>query len=125
MVVTAVGSPPALDTRNKPVPRADEGENTIRLSRLQLPPQPEGASHSTIGSPPPIWTFFSLPAAKNAINRLSGDQKGKVPPWVPGIGVAVRAPIGRNQIWYVDGPPATNTIFWPSGDTATCVALPV
>jgi hypothetical protein len=68
------------------------------LSRLQLPPPPFGASHSTIGGPPAISTFFSLPPAKNPMNRLSGDQNGKDPPSVPGIGLAARVATGRSQI---------------------------
>ena len=56
------------------------GENTITLSRLQVPPaRCAGASQSTIGGPPVIAIFFSLPEAKNAMNRLSGDQNGKAP----------------------------------------------
>jgi hypothetical protein len=64
-------------------PRADPGANRITPSRLQVPPLPDGASASTVAGPPAIWTVFSLPSAKNPIDRLSGDQNGKMPPSVP------------------------------------------
>ena len=62
---------------------------------------------------------------RTPMNRLSGDQKGKTPPSVPGIGLAARVATGRSQIWYAELAPATNTMFWPSGETATWVAVPV
>ena len=97
----------------------------MMLSRLQLPPLPRGASHTTIGGPPEIWTVFSLPSAKNPMDRLSGDQNGKASVFGAAIGVAVRLPIGRSQSRYVGRIPATKTMCWPSGETASCVALPV
>src|SRR5688572_2584912 len=126
-----VATPPFLpETRMRPVPPPGAfpivpGAKTITLSRFQLPPRPAGASHSTVGGPPPISTFLSFPAAKNPTNRLSGDQNGKVPPSVPGISRAPTAPTGRSQSWYLVGLPATKTMLRPSGDTATWVAMPV
>ena len=97
----------------------------MTLSRLQLPPRPAGASDSTTGGPPAIGTFFSLPAAKNPMNRLSGDQNGNVPPSVPGIGLCCQRG-DRSQPDLIRGwAPATNTMCRPSGDTANCVAVPV
>ena len=66
--------------RDVPIP---DGEKTMTLSRLQLPPRPDGASQSACAGPPAIGTRFSLPSAKNAMCRLSGDQNGNVPPSVP------------------------------------------
>src|SRR6476660_10022680 len=89
-LVTPVGRPPSLETRERPVPTVPD-ENRITLSRLQVPPNPLPRvfkSQSTVGGPPVIATFFSLPEAKNAMNRLSGDQNGKAPCSVPAIGAA-------------------------------------
>ena len=97
----------------------------MTLSRLQLPPRPSRGVTQDVGGPPAIRIFFSLPSAKNPMNRLSGDQNGKAPPSVPGIGLAARVATGRSQIWNASSAPATNTTFRPSGDTATCVAVPV
>ena len=60
---------------------------------------------ASVGGPPAIWTFFSLPSAKNPMNRLSGDQNGKVPPSVPGIGLAASAR-DRSQPDLITGPGA-------------------
>ena len=93
--------------------------------RRPHPPRPAGASHNTTGGPPATATFFNLPAAKNPMYRLSGDQNGNVPSSVPGIGVAVCAATGRSQIRYANWAPATKTMLRPSGETASCVAAPV
>jgi hypothetical protein len=48
--------------------------------RFQVAPPgatPIDASHSVSGAPPTISIRFSLPSAKNAIDRLSGDHVGK------------------------------------------------
>jgi hypothetical protein len=58
-------------------------------SRFQEPLRPPAASEIVSGGPPETSTFFSFPSAKNARERLSGDQKGKVASSVPGIGRAV------------------------------------
>ena len=73
------------------------GLNTMTLSRLQAPPRPWGASHNETGGPPATGIFFSFPPAKKAMNRLSGDQKGKLAESVPGSGCAATAPIGLTQ----------------------------
>ena len=99
------------------MPAPPTGANRITLSRLQLPPRPAGASHSTIGGPPAIWTFFSLPPAKKPMNRLSGDQNG--------IGPALRARNWPRSQARLDGARSGPRIgrrdepmFRPSGDTA-------
>ena len=62
MVVAAVGTPPPLDTRRRPVTVVPipAGANTMTLSRLQLPPRPDGASHSTTGGPAGDWDLLQL-----------------------------------------------------------------
>ena len=73
-------------------PASGADANRMTLSRLQLPPRPPAASHSTIGGPPAIWTFFSLPAAKNADEPAVGrPERERAPPSVPGIGLASSA----------------------------------
>ncbi len=52
-------------------------------SELQLPSAPVGASQIFCAGPPVTSIFFNFPSAKNARNRLSGDQKGRVVPSVP------------------------------------------
>ena len=73
--------------------------------------------------PPLVSTFLSLPAAKNAMKRPSGDQNGNDAPSVPASGCACTLSSGRIQI--CDGPPfvaATNARCRPSGDSASCAA---
>ena len=55
-------------------------------SELQLPSAPVGASQIFCAGPPVTSIFFSFPSEKNQRNRLSGDQKGRVVPSVPGNG---------------------------------------
>jgi hypothetical protein len=75
-VVATVGAPPALDTRRRPVWEGPGEENDV--SWLQLPPLPRGASHTTIGGPAGDRDRFSLPSAKKPMDRLSGDQNGRL-----------------------------------------------
>src|SRR5437870_4834738 len=53
------------------------GVNSSTPLVLHAPPRGLGASHMVMGAPPAISRIRSLPAEKNAILRLSGDQKGK------------------------------------------------
>ena len=74
---------------------------TMTPLRLQLPPRPRGASASVSTGPPPASIFFSLPPAKNATDRLSGDQKGNVAPSVPASGWAVNPSSERiHKDWF-------------------------
>ena len=77
----AVTAPPFADTRES----GPDGvaAKTITPSRLQLPPLPSGASASTRGRPPVAATVRSLPSAKYATVRLSGDQNGNCAPAGP------------------------------------------
>ena len=69
------------------------GEKRMTPSRFQDPLRPFATSHTGSGGAPEMSTFWSLPSAKNARNRLSGDQNGKVAPCVPGIGFAPSSPV--------------------------------
>ena len=83
------------------------------------PPNASATSASTCTGPPATGIFFSLPSAKNPIQRLSGDQNGFWACSVPGSGRAVTWLMERIQIMgsAVDEF-ATNTMARPSGDRA-------
>src|SRR5262245_15183212 len=94
------------------------GEKRITPSRLHAPPRGLPAFASVCTAPPSISIRLSLPSAKNPSDRLSGDQKGKVAPSVPGSGRAERESRGRshNRDWLPSV--ATNAIVRPSGEIA-------
>lgn len=78
----------------------------------------------TWGEPPETSTIFSFPSAKNASERLSKDQKGKIAPPVSGSGRASRELVGRTQIVVLpSAPAAANAIEEPSGETTGGPAL--
>src|SRR5512135_3939050 len=90
----------------------------ITPSELQEPSAPVGASQTFCGGPPETSTFLSLPSAKKARNRESGDQKGRVVPSVPSSTRADRALRGRTQIRVLpEVSVALNAMERPSGDT--------
>jgi hypothetical protein len=60
----------------------------------------------------------SLPAAKNATNRLSGDQNGYTAPSVPGRGLAVSVESDRMNSLAGPEAVAAKTMCRPSGETA-------
>src|SRR5262245_38124278 len=60
-------------------------------------PVPSVTSHSVTAAPPDESSRFSLPLAKNAIERLSGDQKTDVAPSVAGSTRASRLWSGRSH----------------------------
>src|SRR5439155_23311474 len=92
-------------------------------SGFQAPPRPPAALQSTWGTPPVVSIFLSLPPAKNAMNRLSGDQNGNDAPSVPGRACASTPSSGRIQIWDAARLlAATNARRRPSGDSASCAA---
>src|ERR1700694_2296781 len=72
--VTAVGTPPAAETRSMAVP--GPGEKTITPSLFHDPPRPLGASQMVCGGPPASATFFNFPGTKYPMKALSGDQNG-------------------------------------------------
>ena len=53
-------------------------------SAPHAPPRPKEASARIWGEPPDRSTVFNLPSAKNAMERPSKDQKGKMESSVPG-----------------------------------------
>src|SRR5438552_14448615 len=61
---------------------------------------------------------FSLPAAKNATVRLSGDQSGDAPPAVSARRIGVSASIDLIQMFDCPSVVATNATFRPSGAAA-------
>ena len=66
-----------------------EGTNTITPSRLHVPLPASSALASACVDPSAMSIRFSLPSAKNPMDRLSGDQKGFIAPSVPGNGCTV------------------------------------
>jgi hypothetical protein len=91
-----------------------KGTARIRLSNGKV----QETELHWLGKPPPISMRFSLPSAKNPIDRLSGDQKGEIAPSVPAKGCAVTASSGRIQRRDAPSPEATKTSFRPSGEIA-------
>ena len=53
--------------------------------------------HIVVAGPPDGSIRWSEPAAKNATDRLSGDQKGAAAPSVPGSSAAVSESSGRTH----------------------------
>src|SRR5687768_9706524 len=98
--------------------------NRMTPSALHVPPL-AGASHKSIGAPPAKSSRFSFPSAKNAMDRLSGDQKGSAAPSVPGSAVAVKEFKGRNHSSDLisSGSAARYTSKRPSGEIALIVLL--
>src|SRR5262249_12281153 len=84
--VIGIASPPAARMRYK--------EDTTRGAKIIVPfafhdpPSPLAGVANTCGTPPEISIRFSARSAKKPRARLSGDQKGKLAPSVPGIGRA-------------------------------------
>src|SRR5262249_16494594 len=78
-----------------------------------------GTSHRVCGGPPEASTFLSLPAMKNPIERLSGDQNGNEASSVPFNGCAVRESSARTHNLGLPSAPAWEyTIRLPSGEIA-------
>src|SRR2546427_9581794 len=79
-----------------------------------------GTSHKGTADPPGRSIRFSLPPAKNASDRPSGDQKTDTAPSVPGTTRASRPETGRSQMRRGSGGAleATNASCDPSGDSA-------
>src|ERR1700678_326007 len=67
-------------------------------SAPHAPPRPKEASARIWGEPPDRSTVFNLPSAKNAMERPSKDQKGKMESSVPRSWRASRELTGRIQI---------------------------
>src|SRR5207245_1989764 len=96
------------------------GAKMIVPSWFQLPPRAMEVSQMVSGGPPCASIFLSLESAKNPMERLSGDQKGKEAPSVPSRGRADRESSGRtHRSSLPSGVRATKASRRPSGDTAT------
>ena len=68
---------------------------TITPSGFHVPPKPKTTSQMVWRGPPATLSLLSLPSAKNAMTRLSGDQKGKRPRSVPGMICDSSPSVGR------------------------------
>ena len=86
-------------------------------SPVQSPPCGCRASVIVSGSPPSAGIFFSLPSAKNAIIRLSGDQNGVSVAVVFIKGRPSSESSGLTQSRFRPSTPVPNTISRPSGDS--------
>src|SRR4051794_5069036 len=86
-VVTAVGVELGFAATRKTDP-VIFGANRIVSSASQVPPRGLSAVQMSSTGPPPTATRFSIPAAKNAIDFPSYDQKGYSEASVPGTGFA-------------------------------------
>src|SRR5215203_3364230 len=117
-VTIAAGVPPVLGTLKIAVPK----NGAKRIVPL-LPHVPKcsisGTSHSGTAGPPERSIRFSLPPAKNARDRPSGDQKTDDAPSVPGTTRASSSEIGRSHTrGGFGGAAATNASCDPSEDSA-------
>src|SRR5215469_2016391 len=80
----------------------------------QEPPRPEGASHKLRTAPVGRSRVFRRPSAKKPRLELSGAQKGKLAPRVPGKTRSL--PVRRER--YQSSSPAPKTTALPSGERA-------
>src|SRR2546427_368688 len=88
-------------------------------TRLHAPPRPLAAGHSVCAGPPEASILLRLPAAKNPMKRLSGDQNGKDAPSVPASGWGVLESSFRTQSWVLpEESAAVKPRRRPSGETA-------
>src|ERR1700680_3546547 len=111
----ATGAPPLALTRMS-------GDRVLGANRIppgpQAPPRPFAASVTTCASPPLTSIVLSLPSAKNPTARLSGAQKGKIAPSVPGSWRGSGTFMGRTQSTLLPSAPlAAKAIDPPSGDS--------
>src|SRR5262249_57567967 len=93
----SAAAPPQRDTRKIAWPSG--AENRIAsLPQVPKRPVPSAASHSVTTAPLERSSRFNRPLAKNAIDRLSGDQNTEVAPSVAGAGLSSRVASGRIHI---------------------------
>src|SRR5258707_15284966 len=95
--VIGCGVAPDAETRCTTSPIFPLGVKRMTPSLFQLPPRPDGASHRVCIGPPAISSLFSFPSAKNARDRPSGDQNGKLAPSVLARLFGSREPISYNR----------------------------
>src|SRR5580704_7860679 len=114
--VIGVGVPPVALTRKRGA--AGVGEKIITPSAPHAPPRDSDASATTCAEPPLRSIVFSLASAKKPSERLSGDQKGNIAPFVSGISRASSAFMARTQSEVLPSAPvAVNAIDVPSGES--------
>src|SRR6188474_557774 len=94
--------------------------NRITPLRFQAPPKgtPFGVVN-VVDEPPSMSILFNRPAAKNPMERPSGDQNGRVPRSVPRSGRAAGESSERSHSCDRPSDEPTKTIFDPSGEIAT------
>src|ERR1700739_1668832 len=86
------GVPPDAGIRFTTSPICPLGVKRMTPPRFQLPPRPDGASHSVCPPPPAMSSLLSFPSAKNPRDLPSGDQNGKLAPSVFPTLLASREP---------------------------------
>src|SRR5690349_15234087 len=107
-VVTVVAAPPVALTRikgpvasgaNRMIPSAFHvpPPHTARVTQTNCPSRLPGNGTSVWGAPPARSSRLMALSAKNATERLSGDQNGYHAPSVPVRGCAVVDARERNQ----------------------------
>src|SRR4051812_34848658 len=118
-MVAGAGAPPDADTRERPpLPLAYR----IVPSGAHVPPKTSVKLSTTTWAPPPAaGIFLNCFGEKNAIQRLSGDQKGSIAFSVPAKACGAGSASGRTQS---SGLPrstlAVKAIAEPSGESANC-----
>src|SRR5437870_7898061 len=91
----------------------------ITPSRFHVPPREKVTLHKVCAGPPVTSIFFTLPAAKNPMKRLSGDQKGRVASSVPESGCALIESSGRiHKRVFPEASVAAKARRSPSGEIA-------
>src|ERR1039458_76651 len=76
------------------------GAKTMMPFGLQDPPAAAPTTSARgMGGPPRVSSLLSFPPAKKPTQRLSGDQKGNVPPSVSSSGCALAASSARSHNW--------------------------
>ena len=123
--MSRVGVPPPALTRMSGVD--GPAEKMITPSGPQAPPRPICTAQTTCTESPLRSMVFNWPSAKNPRERLSGDQKGKIAPSVPGSARASSEFMERIQSAVLPSSPvAAKAIDAPSGErTSGPAASPV
>src|SRR5262249_17356729 len=91
--VSWTGVPPSCATRHRPL--LSDGAYTIVPSAHHDPPHGLAASASGRGAPPETATRRSLPPAKKATDRPSGEKNGSCAPRLPSTVLATKESIDR------------------------------
>ena len=100
-------------------PRREPAQTRWRRRRSSSPRARPARRRSSGRRRPQAGTRLSLRAAKNPIERLSGDQNGPMASSVPAIGCTAKPSIRRIQSWrFRSDPVAEKTSIEPSGEIA-------